>query len=408
MASQIIGTTIAGTTTDSTGMAFQSHLVWAVNDSAWWLFFISNGATTTVQTFRSPDGVTWTAKTSSGAYTSSGTVVAGRSIGIAYKNISSNDIVGMFARTIEGSNDGSQHNRAAIASAAISYSGWASASGSQHAADTATRPGGCGSAFDSSNRPYDANNISGTPNIDGNPCMNKGTNTDAGTSWTAGMGAAAQVEAVTNSCNAFCLFDAGAGKLIGLWENASGTEPSGMTNVRVAAWSGTAWGTVGNVFTAFTAEDPNNFGAVALSTSDIHVVARTGSNTFVHKRVNASATVSAGDSITNQNNKAGAGLFMATNGTNVWLFCIDSAAANNVMWAKWTSGAGWSAWSTLESTSKTRGFLTGYPTVSNNLIGVVWSETNGVNFDIVFESLNTSSSIFEDEDGLRPYPVYSW
>lgn len=396
MSEVIIGTTIGGTVSDPTGMAFQSHLVWAVNDSAWWLFYVGSSSTNTVQTFRSPDGVTWTAKTASGtlALVAGGAATLngqGRNLGCAYKNISGNDVVHLGALCVATQYSG-EHNRAVTSGGAISWAGWALllAGSSSHAADTAVLPSGCGTVLDSSNRPYDLINFYGTPNIDGNPAEAKGSNVDSGTSWTAGFAAAVQGEAVSNSSNAQCAFDVGGGTLLVLWENASSTEPSSMTNVRSSVWSGTAFGTISNVFTAFTAEDPNNFGAVALSTSDVHVVAKTGSNTFVHKRIDASGTITSGDAITNLASVAAAGIFMATDGVSVWMFVIGSDAANTISYNKWTSGSGWSGWTTFESSSKTRNFISGYPNVVNNQIGVVWTETNGSNFDVAFETLSTT------------------
>jgi hypothetical protein len=91
VASVIIGTTIAGTIAKATGRGHQGHGQWATNDAAWWLFYISSADTTHLKTFRSPDGVTWTAGAAltfaaSGVHNSNA-----MNFSVAYKNISSND-----------------------------------------------------------------------------------------------------------------------------------------------------------------------------------------------------------------------------------------------------------------------------------------------------------------------------
>lgn len=417
MAETVIGSTIAGTVSDPTGMAWQNHLVWATNDAAWWLFYLGSSSTTTIQTYRSPDGTTWTSKTASGAPSNTdvgGTPTfnsQGRNLGCFYKNISSNDVVHLSALIVNGTNQEQwQHNRASISSGAVTWSGWAGVGSSNRAYDSATFPGGCAPVIDSNQRPVDF--INADNSIDGNAGAKRATNTDAGSSWTAGFGAATQIEAVTNSVNAGLLIDVGSQVLLGLWENASGTEPSSMTNVRAARYSA-SWGTVANVFTAFTAEDPNNFGVCKVDNTHTHIVAKTGTNTYVHKIVDGTTnapTVSAGASITNQNSLAAGGLAMALGQDgNVYLAIIDTDAANTVRYCKY-NGSTWSSWSALETSTKTRKFLTAsqnYDSSGNVLF--CWTETNGSNFDVAVAPLSTSSSTFVgDDEGLTYQVITRW
>ena len=83
--------------------------------------------------------------------------------------------------------------------------------------------------------------------------------------------------------------------------------------------------------------------------------------------------------------KAGGGLFGATDGTNVWLFVINTDTANSILFTQF-NGTSWTAWATVPGTgtgTQTRNFITGYPTIGSGQIGLAWTQTNGSNFDVV-------------------------
>ncbi len=80
-----------------------------------------------------------------------------------------------------------------------------------------------------------------------------------------------------------------------------------------------------------------------------------------------------------QSFKGGAGLFGATDGTQVWLFCINTDAANSVLTTRF-NGSSWTPWSAVANTasgSQSRNFLAGAPRVANNQIGLIWTEGTG-------------------------------
>src|SRR5437763_1288032 len=100
-----IGSLIAGTNLDCTGMGWQNHLVYAPNDAAWWLFYTTSADLTHVRCYRSPDGANWSVKNASNAMAGIGGTAGnvtnladningrGRSLACAYKAIAGNDIV---------------------------------------------------------------------------------------------------------------------------------------------------------------------------------------------------------------------------------------------------------------------------------------------------------------------------
>jgi len=72
----------------------------------------------------------------------------------------------------------------------------------------------------------------------------------------------------------------------------------------------------------------------------------------------------------------------------MWLFIIDSDAANTVRYCKYiVSTNAWGSWTALETSSQTRNYISGYSNMSANTIAVIWSQVNGGNFDYVVEGL---------------------
>ena len=74
--------------------------------------------------------------------------------------------------------------------------------------------------------------------------------------------------------------------------------------------------------------------------------------------------------------KAGAGLFGATDGANVWLFFVNTGAANAIVYSRY-DGTSWSAWAAVPGTDSGhmfRNHLAGYPRAGSNQIGLIWME----------------------------------
>lgn len=400
MAATIIGTTIAGTIAQPTGLAFQGHLQWAVNDAAWWFFYLNSGTNNVIHCQRSPDGTTWTAKTDSGTFPALGSATDnwadGRNLGVCYKNISSNDVfhidVGVSRSTNRG-NAGNIHYRATAASAAITWAAGAQVGSTTSGTAAAANPQGSTPCIDSNNVPVSNLEFDTTATSDGG--VARGSNADTGSAWTPGFGAVTVIRsATTNSVNASAVFDIGGGNLLTVQEDADSTEPSSMKTYYSSKYTGT-WAAPITVFTALAAAvDPNNAGFCAVGTATVHAVQRTGTNTYVHKKYATSGTTwGAGDSIPTQNSTAGTGIALVTDGTNLWMGIIDSDAADTVRYIKWTSGVGWDAsWTALETATAVRTYITAAMKGDNSAILWGWTQTNGSNFDVAVELLSLTSS----------------
>jgi hypothetical protein len=73
---------------------------------------------------------------------------------------------------------------------------------------------------------------------------------------------------------------------------------------------------------------------------------------------------------------------MVTDGTNIWLFVIDSAAGNAIKYIKF-NGTAWGSWVTVESSSQVRNHLSVSSTIVSGSVGIIYTQTNGSNFDVV-------------------------
>ena len=226
-------------------------------------------------------------------------------------------------------------------------------------------------------------------------------NIDSGTSWTPGSFpiAVSTVNPVTAGMDGVVVLPDSISSNYNIFEDGGASDPNSMTkclgSLNNASGGGTDLG-----FTALAGSDPNDFGAVMRSlvnlssAQEIHAVQRTGSNTWSHRKTPvASVTWGAGAAIPNQNSKAGAGLAMCSDNNNIWLFIIDSDGANTVRYIKF-NGTSWdAAWTALETSTKTRTNISCQPYIfDTQMIGVIWTEVNGANFDIVGATLNVPAS----------------
>lgn len=363
--------------TNATGMCTQTHLIYATNSARWWLFFFSG--TQTLATMWSSDFVTWTAgATLTLAHPHNS---EGRNLGVAYANLSSNDVVHIGV-SYQNSTTSHQHFhvRATISGSTISYSSELQVSGTgidnfSHANDgTTTVIGSGGQVTDGASFFLD------TVSWDDFEAY-VFANSDNGTSWTqSSTTAQARVASAGNGISSHFLAMLSSTSMLFLTDKNGN---SNSTDLQWSKWTGTWSATASVIGSAQTGFAANDWGAVARSTSDVHCLIRLSTNTYKHMRYNGTAW-SAGDSVATQNSLASGGIAMATNGTNVWAFVIDTDTPNTVRVSKWISGTGWSAWTAFESSTQTRKNIGCCPQLENTLISVYWTEGTST-FNIVGE-----------------------
>lgn len=400
MANLIASTAVGSLAPSLSGRGYQQHLVYCVNSAKWLIFFWSG--TNTISVYYSTDLVTWTQATGSpqGIPTAMPEVhsLDGRVMSVAYKSIAGVDVIHILSCYYFVAS--TWDTRATFSGTTITF-----AASSQVAGDGGgnNNPDMAAIILDSANRPVltAANNDQSN---NGDPTAFRATNTDAGSSWTAGWGAGASLHAnPSHEVLGGCLFDLGGGNVLTLHQNtlSSATDPLTMSNVEWNVYT-TSWSAFANAFTALAAGvDANDFGACARTTGDVHCVLRGSSantNTYTHKRFNGTNWTSlSGASIPNQTFLATTGGFaMASDGTNVWLFVLDTDAASTIRYIKW-NGSAWSAgWSALEGTgTQTRNYISCYPVVTNGIIALIYTQVNGTQTNLYATSLSVPSTSFD-------------
>jgi hypothetical protein len=93
-----------------------------------------------------------------------------------------------------------------------------------------------------------------------------------------------------------------------------------------------------------------------------------------------------------QTSASGAGVFGASDGSNVWLFSVASDAASSILYTSF-NGTSWTPWATLAGTgtgTQVRRFLSGYPRVAGGRVGLIWTEGT-TSFDVVAATLDTDT-----------------
>jgi hypothetical protein len=360
------------------------RVVWIQGDRAYWWFGL-NAAGNQIVAYRSTDRVNWMPQASSPTFPTGYTANNGRDFTVAYKRIAGVDVLHVGYGCLDGSHHWQhRHVRATISAGIITW-GTDSEVGTLSTSNNTNRnPEGISCLIDSNNFPVDTLSWDASGSA-GNPCINRATNADTGTAWTAGWGTTQQLEHVNGNSHSSALFDLGAGNVLSLWDNPdTGTIDSAVFGASLSA--------IAAVFPASSTD----WAVAAVSTSDIHAVGRSGS-TLTHLRFNGTAWV-AGASIPSQASKSGVPPVMVSpDGLSVYLFVVDSDGANTVRYIRWSATTGlWdSAWSVLDPTAQVRSGLT--CCMGNAEIAVVCATAIGSLFTVLPAALEVS---MDAQDGI--------
>jgi|GEM_PF-5169726 len=358
-------TTIVSGSAWKTGMPSSNQTFYAVNSGRWWTFQV--GVTSnTITTSYYWNGSSWVASTS----LTDATWAPGSNNDwcAAYLNIASTDVVYLVAYS-------GYVIRAVISGTAVSYG-----TRVQFAAiNTGTEPNGVAAAFDSSNKLWIVYDDSG------DSYYTVSSTAETGSSGITGYsGTYSAWPSYSNYVHSHVLLPISTGML--LLSDDSQSPPTGVNYNYITAPGNV---TPSEVFATAVTMQPEDWAACKVSDSDVHCVRITGSNTFEHRRWNGTSW-NAGQTIPTQAVLAGANINLVSDGTNVWLICLSSAAGNPVVYVEWSGGA-WGSWQTLESTSATRDGVVSSPQVASNAIQVVWTEGSASPFSVAGEQLLLSN-----------------
>src|SRR5262249_29105069 len=195
--------------------------------------------------------------------------------------------------------------------------------------------------------------------------------------------------------------------MLAVYSNGAVAQPL-LTNLRFqrsganGTWTSVAGSGGGNgtVFSTNATVDANDWTLVPVSTDTIFAFRRDDSGAGIDGAsyvagANVWQSMPAAPPVfgPGQVPKAGAGLFGATDGTSVWLFSVNSDAANSILFTAF-NGTGWTQWAAVPGTdsgTQTRTFISGYPRAVAGQVGLIWTEGT-TNFDVVTAALQTATA----------------
>jgi hypothetical protein len=419
-----LGPLLGGPTADATGTAHQDRLFYAANGARWWLVWIDQTLTDTLHLSWSTDLVSWT---DAGTINLRAQLVSNlsgtqsnnrwaRNLGCAYKSIASTDVLYVFTAYGPIATDHQQWvQRITLGAGTFAVTNAEAQIGTTIATSNAFSAMGVAGAISTDNFAWAIGQYS-TGGM-GNMGAHRASNADTGSGWTAGFASTGTIgTAHSQFTKTQAILPVGASAMLGLVDHGL---TAGMaetildwskgTSATASTW--TAGGTPPDyaaVLTTTGSWDVEDWAACRVSDTDVHVVVRDpdNANAFLHKRWNGT-TFGAGQSIPTQATKAGAGLFTASDGTDVWLFAVDSDAANTVRYVKWTAATpAWGTWTALEASTQVRTALTGYRLKgADSNFGVMWTEDAGAGaFRIVTKPLAISAGVNVNADTATTAP----
>ena len=403
-----VGIQAAGTFDDATGHSGQSHLVYAANSRVWWLFTLTSagdaqgGTNHIVKAYRSsgPDlaTATWIAAADSpGAASGSpnGFLGGGRSLAVAYVNNSPVDVIHAdISMAFDGQNGRTGHIRAVVTGTTITWSTW---NLFDEPAATWAIPRGNAIGVSTGKTIHTAGTTL-QQEVDAN--LRRSTSPDTGSTWTSGFSVPAVVDgSMINQCNAVTLAPLANDVMLAVYDNGQNFEPN-LTNLRfkrsaaTGTWPGIVVGSQtggdGNVFATTALIDQNDWALVPVTTTQIYAFRRNANGSGLdaasyNAATNGWSALSSAPPLfgSGQSAKAGAGVFGATDGVNVWLAVVNTDLANTILWTRF-DGVTWTPWAAVPGTDigiHNRKYVAGSPQVGSNQVGLIWTEGNSL-YDI--------------------------
>lgn len=379
----------------ATGRSTQGHCCYAVNQGAWWLFYLTStqGLAALYNTNANPSGGSWTAPSGSPLTLIKVHNSEGRNFGFGYANISSTDVLHMSSAYIDSSG-----NAFTYASRFVLNTTWTNSNSEAEISTEITGYGVGGLAggvatLDSSNYPVQVSQLFASG--DGAAAYDIGSHADSGSAWTAGYGTDEQATGSVNVGTSCFVAPLGSRGFVLIGDNGNNaTNGTSFDDLWWNSWNGSSLSQATNshasvIGTTVTETDSSQWGAVARTTSDVHcVVLSNNSNAFTHRRWNGTSW-SAGSTVGTLTLATHSGISLVTDGTSVWMFATDSS--KNIQYNKWISGGGWGGWTVLEAArTNTPAYVTACYSAANNQIMVAWTESTGSNYNIIGSNLATS------------------
>jgi hypothetical protein len=354
----------AGPIATGTGLAQQTHILYATHSARWWLFWIAAGQPQQLQVSSSPDFVTWTAATPLALPAAHGGI--GGNFSATYADLGGVDVVHLtFSLHFAPSDSRHLHARATLSGGAIL---WGQPLQLTQIDSTLGDPDGPATMVMPDGHVWDSTGWAqylGT----GNEVAWESSGTDQGTSWDGVFGGQQGIATATDTVNARALFTVGTGAdPFALWD--LGDQEPYPSNV---GWSQNTigWSLMpGIVFPTGKMQSSDDWDAVLVSPTDLRVLRRTIDSNYDHLSYDGSSwtTMAAPPS---DPGLIGTGVVAISDGPRVAIVAIGSDPASSVRMTEWT-GVSWSAWTTLDGFPAQRGALSGWSSTGH--AAVIWTE----------------------------------
>jgi hypothetical protein len=354
----------AGPLPTGTGLAQQTHILYANHSARWWLFWIGAAQPQQLQVSSSPDFVTWTAATPLALPAAHGGI--GGNFSAAYADLGGVDVVHLtFSLHFAPSDSRHLHARATLSGGAIL---WGTPLQLTQIDSTLGDPDGPATMVMPDGHVWDSTGWAqylGT----GNEVAWESTGTDQGTSWDGMFGGQQGIATATDTVSARALFTVGTGATpFALWDLAD-QEPY-PSNV---GWSqdSTIWNLMpGTVFPTGEMQSSDDWDGVQVSPTDLRVIRRTIDSNYDHLSYDGSSWTTMAAPPPDPG-LIGTGVVTLSDGPRVAIVAIGSDPASSVRMTEWT-GVSWSAWTTLDGFPAQRGALSGWSSAGH--AAVIWTE----------------------------------
>jgi hypothetical protein len=365
-----------GSVSTATGLASGAHLIYATHAKLWWLFWFDSTQTQTIQTSYSSDFVSWMPGGSLPlALDLQG---QGGNFSVAYEDVQGADVVhltiGAFGTTEPARHH--LHARAIVQGTTITFGAVADLSDIATATDA--DPDGPATFVDSTGTVWDATGWSDATGGPANDAVAASTSVEQGAStWPDVFGLQANLYIATGYVHTRAFATAGANLLVALCDAADSAMPTTTSsNVEWMSWNGAAWTGPMAVFAGGKMQAPNDWDVATLTDGHMHVARRASDGSWDHARYDGMAwTTLATPAADSLGWATGQGVVVLASGTNVAIVTIAGDTANSIRMTVWNNGASFGPWTTLEGTTASRGWVSGWSGAKND--AVIWTEADG-------------------------------
>ncbi len=367
----------AGTISDATKSSVQHKIFY--DGTRWWTFYMKSGTANTLFYSYSPDLVNWTES----SVALGGTVTNNGNTLTTYFDSSTDTVL----VTYYSNTNYHRYLRGNISGTTISWSAntlyydvAAKGSGADYSSSL---------AIDSNNKVWAFSDDTGANNIYQSTNVISTSFADIDGNWNVTSGSGN-----SNWMQKTVILRLAGGNMLEVDED----QPSNY-RVQWSTWNGSvwsAWSTTG-LEPLGAGVDPLNWGIYRQDDTHIYFVGQNNTSSLLFSVFNGTSwnTSNAQPAWPTGGLAANSQIAVSGDGNNVWACVIRGDANSTVSCNKYTEASNtWGGWTDLTSTSATRVYITMGQNAGSGNLPVMWTQTNGANYDIYVDSLVTGVPSF--------------